>query len=219
MSIEVETDGPYVVHGLPAHRQRIVRSERGEALSWETTGDLEVDQTYYLCRCGQSQDKPFCDGTHERLGFDGAEAAPTTSYDERASVMPGEGIVVRDDRGICEHASFCATRAGNVWSMVEDGGTADDEVRSRLQGMVENCPSGALTYRTEQSGPDSEPDLGAAIGIVDDGPIFVSGGVPLTRADGEPFESRARMTLCRCGKSGLKPLCDGSHAKVGFTDS
>jgi CDGSH-type Zn-finger protein len=39
----------------------------------------------------------------------------------------------------------------------------------------------------------------------------VTGCVPVERADGEPFEPRNRVTLCNCGKSGNKPLCDGTH--------
>jgi putative NADH-flavin reductase len=36
--------------------------------------------------------------------------------------------------------------------------------------------------------------------------------VPVVSADGETYEVRNRMTLCRCGRSANKPFCDGSHA-------
>lgn len=55
--------------------------------------------------------------------------------------------------------------------------------------------------------------------MVDDGPLYVTGRIPVELADGEPFETRNRMTLCRCGASKSKPLCDGSHTESGFTDS
>jgi CDGSH-type Zn-finger protein len=41
----------------------------------------------------------------------------------------------------------------------------------------------------------------------------------VTTADGTVFETRNRVTLCRCGTSANKPLCDGSHSKAGFRDS
>jgi CDGSH-type Zn-finger protein len=45
------------------------------------------------------------------------------------------------------------------------------------------------------------------------GRYIVSGG------DGYVYESRARMTLCRCGNSQNKPFCDGTHAAIGFRDA
>jgi CDGSH-type Zn-finger protein len=36
------------------------------------------------------------------------------------------------------------------------------------------------------------------------------------RVDGQPFETRNHVTLCRCGGSKNKPLCDGTHKEIGF---
>jgi CDGSH-type Zn-finger protein len=48
--------------------------------------------------------------------------------------------------------------------------------------------------------------------------LWVTGGVPVHRADGRPLETRNRMTLCRCGQSSGRPLCDGTHRKIGFRE-
>jgi hypothetical protein len=84
-----------------------------------------------------------------------------------------------------------------------------------MTAMIDRCPSGALTYRDSDG---NERELAAEVAIIEDGPIFVSGWVPITRADGKLMEARGRVTLCRCGHSANKPLCDGAHAKVGFSD-
>lgn len=50
-----------------------------------------------------------------------------------------------------------------------------------------------------------------------DGPLLVRGPCELVDADGELIERRSRpVALCRCGKSRLLPLCDGTHKLVGF---
>jgi len=217
VSITVTPQGPYVVKGgPPIRRKRIVSTERDEPVAWELTGTVAASEEYSLCRCGGSSNKPFCDGTHEKRDWDGSETAATTEYDVRATSYPGTGMTMRDDRSICEHAGFCANKTSNVWKMSKL--TADTAVRSQVMGMIDRCPSGALTYRADAGGPDLEPDLPVAINVVDDGPLFVTGGVPVTRADGAPLETRNRMTLCRCGASKNKPLCDGSHADAGFHD-
>ena len=218
--LTVTPHGPYLVTGgVPIRRRRQVTSELGEPMTWETTTRFPTLPTVALCRCGDSANKPFCDGTHARIGFDGTEAAPTTTYDERADGLRGTRVVVRDDRGICEHAGFCGNRLSNVWEMVRGDATSDTVVRAQMMAMIERCPSGALTYRLAGDGADIEPDLPVAVGVVDDGPLFVTGDLPVQRADGEPFEARNRVTLCRCGGSAIKPLCDGTHASIGFRDA
>jgi CDGSH-type Zn-finger protein len=215
--IEVTLNGPYLIYGrVPVSRKRPVLSEHQEPLTWQTTDRLRTGETIALCRCGGSSHKPYCDGTHREIGFDGTEAAPTDSYDERARIYQGTGVTVRDDRSICEHAGFCGNRLSNVWKMVND--TPDSIARSQMMSMIERCPSGALTYRVEADERDIEPGFGVGVGVINDGPYFVTGSPPVARADGRPFESRNRMTLCRCGQSANKPLCDGSHKEVGFRD-
>ncbi len=64
--IEATKNGPYIVSG-PA-----------ELRDWE--GNVyPAQKTMALCRCGASTKKPFCDGTHSRIGFKAAERAVPAS--------------------------------------------------------------------------------------------------------------------------------------------
>ena len=58
----------------------------------------------------------------------------------------------------------------------------------------------------------SEP----AITILPDGPIQVK-NPGSARYCGEAIDASGDLYLCRCGKSGKAPFCDGTHAKVGFS--
>ena len=210
--IEVAEGGPYLVSGEVVLKAKTpVVSEHGEPLTWKTSESEPTRARYALCRCGASSKKPFCDGTHSKIEFDGAETASGT-YEERSSELGGTGITVSDDRSICVHAGFCGNQVSNVWKMTRN--TDDTVVRAQVMAMVERCPSGALTYSVDEE--PIEPDLPAEIGLVDNGPLWVTGGIPVTKSDGQQLEARNRVTLCRCGASSNKPLCDGSHADIGF---
>jgi CDGSH-type Zn-finger protein len=50
----------------------------------------------------------------------------------------------------------------------------------------------------------------------ENGPYFISGPVTLTAPDGRVIEHPDPMALCRCGRSGNKPFCDGTHATWDF---
>ncbi len=211
--ITVSESGPYLVSGKVALVRRTpVTSEEAEPLTWRTGERIDAPADCALCRCGQSSNKPFCDGTHNTAEWDSSYGAPEGSYAERSDSLGGEGIEILDDRGICAHAGFCGNKVTNVWRLA--GKTDDSRVRAQAIAMVERCPSGALSYLIDDE--QIEPHLPAEIALITDGPLWVTGGIEVERADGERLETRNRVTLCRCGMSSTKPLCDGSHREAGF---
>jgi CDGSH-type Zn-finger protein len=63
---------------------------------------------------------------------------------------------------------------------------------------------------------DREPGP-ATITPYRDGPLIVRGNFRLVDQDGVEIDpGRDTVALCRCGKSGIKPFCDGSHKRSGF---
>jgi CDGSH-type Zn-finger protein len=51
----------------------------------------------------------------------------------------------------------------------------------------------------------------------EDGPLLVRGPFDLRDQGGHPIEKRRNtIALCRCGRSRIKPFCDGTHKKIGF---
>lgn len=61
----------------------------------------------------------------------------------------------------------------------------------------------------------ARPAREASITVYPDGPALVRGDVELLAPDGSPLPRRRRtLALCRCGHSGLMPLCDGTHKVV-----
>jgi CDGSH-type Zn-finger protein len=220
--IVVLAGGPYLVYGdIPLTRKKKIVSETNDALTWQKTDVIETEDTYALCRCGQSGSKPFCDGTHARIGFDGTETADPTPFAEAQRVLEGHGISPRRVGSLCMHAAFCVGRTRRIPAMLED--SADTDVRTEIISMIEHCPSGSYTYAIDPEGEEIEPDLAVAIAVTEEerdlaGALWVTGGVPIVRADGHPFETRNRVTLCRCGQSANKPLCDGTHRSIGFRE-
>ncbi len=225
--IIIMPNGSYHVYGnVPlVHKTQIV-SEFGEPLTWVKNKEYEVikkkGKDYYsLCRCGASKTMPFCDGIHKDIGFDGKETADIRPTAERQFVDDGgTGLVVKLDGYLCMLSGYCGNRLTNIDKMVSE--TAEPRVRAEIISMIERCPSGAYAYSMTPDGPDIEPDLPVQIAVTTeitsdgpiDGPFWVTGNIPIERSDGEPFETRNRVTLCNCGHSNQKPLCDGRHRGI-----
>src|ERR1035437_224262 len=66
--IEVTKDGPYLVSGgLPLRERWIVTNTEGDSLEYREGKKFSATPQYALCRCGQSANKPFCDGSTRRF--------------------------------------------------------------------------------------------------------------------------------------------------------
>lgn len=177
-------------------------------------GPIEAGATVALCRCGQSANKPFCDGTHAKVGFSDAKL-PDRRADELKRYAGKEGSV-SDNRGICAHAGYCTNGLDSVFRFKEDppvdpnGATADE-----ITAIVRKCPSGAIGYTlggAEQRDQDRPP----GVFVAPNGPYAVSGGVALEGVERGEDVSTEHFTLCRCGASKNKPFCDGSHWSINF---
>lgn len=98
-----------------------------------------------LCRCGASAHKPYCDGSHGRIGF----------------IASGEPA------------------------------TVESAPLANRDGPLEVAPQA-------------------------NGPLKVSGSLEIVSGTGRTIKRTTEVYLCRCGASGNKPYCDGSHRKAGF---
>lgn len=99
-----------------------------------------------LCRCGASEKKPYCDGSHTAAAFE-ATAEPPSS----------------DEVGVTE-----------------------------FEGPLNVTP-------------------------LKNGPLLVNGPVEIIAGSGRAIKRANKAALCRCGASGNKPFCDGTHKEIGFT--
>jgi CDGSH-type Zn-finger protein/uncharacterized Fe-S cluster protein YjdI len=132
----------------PSARNVVAVLENGP---YAVRGDLRVaggqpEMRATLCRCGASQNKPYCDGSHHTANF----------------VATGE------------------------------------------------LPAGTDLPAWGEPGP-------LALSPQKDGPLKVEGSHEITSGTGRAAKRGAVAFLCRCGQSAKKPMCDGTHRKVGFT--
>jgi CDGSH-type Zn-finger protein len=215
-NLQITKDGPYLVNGaVPLGEQHIVTNAEGESLDYRDGKQYPAQTQYALCRCGHSTNKPFCDGTHKKIGFDGTETASREPYLDQAETISGPTVQLTDAEGLCAFARFCDPK-GRIWNLVEKAN--DPKVRKIVEYEAAHCPAGRLVVWDRETGKAIEPKFEPSLGLIEDtekrvsGPIWVRGGIPVVSSDGKSYEVRTRVTLCRCGSSNNKPFCDGSHA-------
>lgn len=221
--IVIVNNGPYLVSGkVPLAQEVAIRDKKNVPADWKLGETYPEHESYSLCRCGASKNKPYCDGSHANIGFDGAETASKRPYSEVAERYEGAELVLLDQKELCAGAQFCH-RAGGVWDLAENA--AEPKDKQLAIEIVGQCPTGRLVVCEKSTGKSLEPHFKKTIAVLEDpgrhcsGPLWVKGGIPIQSSDGTEYEVRNRVTLCRCGQSDNKPFCDGTHIDIGFKDS
>jgi CDGSH-type Zn-finger protein len=220
--IKVLKDGPYIVTGnVPLKENIIVFDEDGEPLSWKEGKKFETKETYSLCRCGNSGEMPFCDGSHTRIRFSGEETFNLRNFEEQAGVIEGPNLILKDAQELCSGAGFCHRKSG-TWNLTEHSDNPKAKELAIQQAC--DCPAGRLVAYNKKTRKAIEPDFAPSIGVIQDyengysGPLWIKGNIKIESCDGKTYEIRNRVTLCRCGVSNNKPMCDMAHQDVDFSD-
>ncbi len=210
-TIQASLNGPYLLTNVE-HLQ----NSRGEI--------IPARPQMALCRCGGSAIKPFCDGTHARIGFTG-QKDPSRVVDRRDTYI-GEQVTVFDNRGICAHSGFCTDQLASVFHQGQEPFVdPNGDNKQEIIAAVLRCPSGALSYalgrveRRDEVDQVREP----TVTVSKDGPYRITGGIALDNGQGDDEQraqgsSREHYSLCRCGQSKNKPFCSGMHWYVNFHD-
>jgi uncharacterized Fe-S cluster protein YjdI len=124
----------------------------------------------------------------------------------------------------CIHSTICWKGLIEVFNpkarpwIKMDGATTEQIIE-----QVRKCPSGALSYYMNNEVPADEPGKVVAeaanvlkIQVTPNGPYIINTECLIVHGDGREETKTGKVALCRCGASGNKPYCDGSHRKNGF---
>jgi CDGSH-type Zn-finger protein/ferredoxin len=190
---------------LKAERLKALKNAHGET--------IDTSETVFLCRCGSSKNKPYCDGSHSAVKFSDRRLR---KKEEPISEFVGKDVTVIDDVGLCAHAGYCVDGAPETFFTKEGGRRVSHPDASDAAVVIEairRCPSGALLYKLGGK-LVHEYSAETEVLVEKDGPLRVQ----RAKLNGARPATEDHYTLCRCGASANKPFCDGMHATVKFRD-
>lgn len=220
--IKILPNGPYQITALKNLTLELnaPNNNNNNILESHVVSNFKVEDEIHLCRCGQSKNAPFCDGSHLSAHFDGTETADKNDYTARSEIFEGVDMQLLDDER-CAFARFCHRERGEVWTLTEH--SADPENKREAIEGASLCPSGRLTAVVKNA--LVETSFEDTIAVSEDiqkgvsASLNIRGDFTLESADGTTYEKRNRLALCRCGHSKNKPFCDASHVNYVFKDA
>ena len=122
---------------------------------------------------------------------------------------------------VCIHSTICwkgATGLSSVFNPAERPWIKPEGASTeKIIEQVKKCPSGALSFFMNNEAEHIEKvEAESIVEVVPDGPLLVYGNITIKDKDGSQTKKNNVTALCRCGNSGNKPYCDGTHKKIDF---
>ncbi len=221
---EIILNGPIMLYGAtPILQQFIVPDSNGTSIAYQEGESYAATQSVALCRCGVSKNKPYCDGSHKTIDPNEIDLRESASFEpelETSQLIEGPERSLSDDEKFCAYARFCDA-GERVWNEVQLEG---EQAKELTLHMARHCPGGRLIVWDNATQRPIETYEEPSVSLIEDvmircsGPIMLRGGIPVKSSNGKFYEVRNRQALCRCGQSGNKPFCDGTHASMKFQD-
>ncbi|MCQ0111297.1 (4Fe-4S)-binding protein [Zhouia amylolytica] len=119
----------------------------------------------------------------------------------------------------CIHSGICVKTLPMVynpdkkpWIEIENATT------EQLKDQVSKCPSGALSYYMSDKNDQEEKSLETKVEVLPNGPLLIYGTLKVKDKQGNIETKNKTTAFCRCGSSGNKPYCDGTHTEINFRD-
>lgn len=121
---------------------------------------------------------------------------------------------------LCVHSRLCFSGLPEVFDpRKRPWVTPEKSTTDKIIEQVKKCPSGALSYYLNRDAGDSSEVVSTEIIIEPspNGPLMIYGNVSVKENGGVVSKKNKVTAFCRCGASGNKPYCDGTHRKIGFS--
>jgi CDGSH-type Zn-finger protein len=165
---------------------------------------IKSGEPAFLCRCGNSKNPPFCDGSHQASEFSGENE---TKDKQGISTWEGKTLRTHFNANICMHARNCHP----LDELRKKELKGDSNAAKAIAKVVTTCPSGALSYEMIDGPNEVDYESSGEVEIIQGGEIRLKCEVEANGLDAQEQQPKNRTTLCRCGLSKNKPFCDASH--------
>ena len=170
-------NGPYYfINDIEPKVVENLQNSKGESLS--------VIHGVALCRCGASNNKPFCDGMHSKIGFSSENKEVTNDSHHIAKDRKnyvGKGITIHDNRKICSDAAECVNNLPSVFKLNARPWISPDPAETEeIINTIKKCPSGALSYSIDGMEYRDQNETKPMITVSKGGSYLVTGGIGLS---------------------------------------